>query len=346
MSGYWEYLSGVVSVEWGSSYYQWFFYLGIILVLLLEKRKSVRVVLGWFPLLFLFVVYNPLFSGFVSIFVNSNLGAYLSRFFTFIPLIYVIACGAVLLLSKAKNEGKFVFVCLVSAVIFLSGSHMYHQGWMHPADNSEKVPRDAKEAVSILDSLQDGDLCVAAPQEIAVYLRQLDARLVMPYSRYVNKLGRLLAEKGPDPVQVMTWAGEQAVDIIIVRERESTRKDFADAGWEPFAETSSCLLYQVSGVPRVLRSLNENRRIASKTTLDASGNPVLGSKGYVTICYEYNQAGKVIRESYFDGAGQPMLRNKKKYASVEYVYEGEENTLIRYYGLEGNLVRERQKKKK
>ncbi len=346
MSGYWEYLSGVISVEWGSSRFQWFFYLSILLVLLLEKRRAIRVILGWFPLLFLAVVYNPLFSGILSLFVNKNLSAYLSRLFTFIPLLYVMAYGAMLLLSKAKDDRKFICVCFASFLIVLFGSHMYHQGWMHPAENPEKVPRDAKEAVSVLGTLQDEDLCVAAPQEIAVYLRQLDARLVTPYTRYANKLGRELMEEQPDPVRVMTWAGEQAVDVVIIREGETTRGDFEKAGWKPFAETSSYLLYQVTGVPRLLRTLNKERRIASRTTLDAAGNPVLGKKGYVTVRYEYNEAGDVIRVSYFDETGQPMIRKGKKYASVEYVDHGEAAILVRYYDLEGNLIKEKQRKRK
>lgn len=345
MNEYREYLSGVISNEWGSSAYQWFFYLGILAVLLLAKRREVRIALGWVPLLFLAVIYNPLFARLLDHFVSASNSAYLSRFFTFIPLLYVISCGAVLLLSRLKEGAKFLCVCLVGAAMVFSGSSMYRQGWMHPAENPEKAPAEAVETVRILEGLPKEDLCVAAPQGIAVYLRQLDAGLTAPYTRYLNKLGRALAEEEPDPVQVMTLAGEQSVDVVMVKERETTREDFARAGWEPFAETSSCLLYQVTGVPRVLRTLNAERRVASRTALDAEGNPAVGADGYITVRYEYDGEGKVVLEAYYDAQGRPVKLEGKKYASIEYIRDGELPTLLRYYDEAGNLVREKRRKK-
>ena len=240
MSAFRDYLSSVVSVHWGNSPFQFFFYLGILLVLLLEKRREVRVVLGWLPLLFLLVIYNPLFGQVLSRVIPSKSWAYLSRLFTFVPLFYVVAHGAVLLLSRLKDGAKFLCVCLLGAVIALSGESVYHQYWMRPAANAEKAQTDAVEMVDLLRS-QGENLCVAAPQEVSVYLRQLDANLLTPYGRYVNKLGKALGSEAPDPLQVMTWAGEQAVNVLAVWNREGIRESFAAGGWEPFAETSNSL---------------------------------------------------------------------------------------------------------
>ena len=345
MSAFRDYLSSVVFIHWGNSPFQFFFYLGILLVLLLEKRREVRVVLGWLPLLFLLVIYNPLFGQVLSRVIPSKSWAYLSRLFTFVPLFYVVAHGAVLLLSRLKDGAKFLCVCLLGAVIALSGESVYHQYWMRPAANAEKAQTDAVEMVDLLRS-QGENLCVAAPQEVSVYLRQLDANLLTPYGRYVNKLGKALGSEAPDPLQVMTWAGEQAVDVLAVWNREGIRESFAAGGWEPFAETSNCLLYTVSGVPRWVRTVDEKRRLASKTTLDAEGNPVLNENGYVTIRYEYDDAGMLVRQSYYDENGQPMKRYKKKYASQEFIDDGQEKILVRYYDLEGNLVKEGRQKRK
>ena len=147
MSAFRDYLSSVVSVHWGNSPFQFFFYLGILLVLLLEKRREVRVVLGWLPLLFLLVIYNPLFGQVLSRVIPSKSWAYLSRLFTFVPLFYVVAHGAVLLLSRLKDGAKFLCVCLLGAVIALSGESVYHQYWMRPAANAEKAQTDAVEMV-------------------------------------------------------------------------------------------------------------------------------------------------------------------------------------------------------
>lgn len=345
MSKAWDYLSEVIFTHWGGGLFQWYFYLGILLVLILERRREVRIVLGWVPLLFLLMVYNPLFGKVLSIVIDQKQGAYLSRLFTFIPLFYVIAHGAVLLLSRLKDGNKFVCVCLLGAVIVFSGDSIYHQYWMRPAVNPEKAQRDALETVEILRD-RGKNLCVAAPQEVAVYLRQLDATLLTPYGRYVKNLGRALGEEETDPVQVMTWAGKQAVDVIVVWDREQVRSAFAGMGWDPFAQTTNCLLYQVSGVPRWVRTVDEKRRITSKTTLDAEGHPVVNDKGYATIRYEYNDAGMLIRQSYYDESGQPMKKTGKKYASQEFVDDGQEKILVRYYDLKGQLVKEARQKRK
>ena len=346
MSAFWDYLSEVISTHWGNGFFQWYFYLGILLVLLLEKRRSIRLVLGWAPLLFLAIVYNPLFGRAMALVIDKKQGAYMARMFTFIPLFYVCAHGAVLALSRLKDGNRFLCVCLLGVAIALSGDSVYHQYWMRPATNLEKAQQDAVDVAALLRDREKPDLCVAAPKEVSVYLRQLDAELVTPYARYAKALGRVLAEEEPDPAAIMTKAGETAVDLIVIWNREGTREAFARAGWEPIAETTNCLVYAVSGVPRLVRSLNAQRLIASKTTLDAQGNPTRGDKGYVTIRYEYDDAGTLKRVSYYDEADQPMKKGKKKYASIEYTDDGEEKLLARYYDLEGNLVSEKRVKRK
>ena len=346
MSAFWHDLSGVVSTHWGNGFFQWYFYLGILLVLLLEKRRSIRLVLGWAPLLFLAIVYNPLFSRALALVISKKQGAYMARMFTFIPLFYVCAHGAVLALSRLKDASKFLCVCLVGAAIALSGDSVYHQYWMRPATNLEKAQQDAVDVAALLRDREKPDLCVAAPKEVAVYLRQLDAELVTPYTRYANRLGRALGEEAPDPAAIMTKAGQMAVDQIVIWNREGTREAFARAGWEPIAETTNCLVYSVSGVPRLVKTFNAQRLLAARTTLDAQGNPTLSEKGYVTIRYEYDDAGTLKRVSYYDEADQPMQKENEKYASIEYIDDGEEKLLARYYDLEGNLVAEKRRKRK
>jgi len=347
MSEAWEYLSGVVATQWGNGLFQWYFYLGILAVLLTEKRRAVRIVLGWFPLLFLLAAYTPFFGQLVARVVQRKEGAYLSRLFGFIPLFYVVAHGAAGLLARWKDGAKFLGVCGVAAVIVLSGDSVYHQFWMRPAENPEKAPADAVQIVSALREADPAEgLCVAAPQELAVYLRQLDPRLTTPYARYENKIGRALAAQAMDPEQVMAWAGAQAVDVLAVWKNEDTRADFAWGGWTPFAETDGCLLYRVTGVPRVVRELDDRRRVTREAYLDAEGNPVVGKKGYVAIRYDYNEAGDVVRESYFGPDGLPMIHEGRVYASREFIDDGQKKILIRYYDTDGQLVMEKRQKRK
>ena len=61
--------------------------------------------------------------------------------------------------------------------------------------------------------------------------------------------------------------------------------------------------------------------------------------GYAQTQWEYNAAGKVSKESYFDADGQAVLREDGGYAYCMYYYDEEEHCEERqYYDLENKLV--------
>ena len=50
----------------------------------------------------------------------------------------------------------------------------------------------------------------------------------------------------------------------------------------------------------------------------------------MTIRTEYNDAGDVIRESYFDGEGRPMIHEGRVYASREFIDDGQPKNMTEY----------------
>ncbi len=53
------YFKNINEIFWGSHFYEWWFYLSVVLILIFEKRKTRRIIFGVFPLLFIIGIFNP-----------------------------------------------------------------------------------------------------------------------------------------------------------------------------------------------------------------------------------------------------------------------------------------------
>ena len=310
-----EFFQAINSSLWNGSWFQWFAYFGIVLVLLFEKNKGVKLIFGVYPLVFLLLLFNPLTYKLTTLFFNEQtvdlsrgFGSYWRRMYAMSPYMYCIALGFVLLARKLKGIWKLAGVCMLGAVLVLSGNNVYMADWMQPAKNRAKVPQDVLE-ISWLFRNEDGHRNIAVPDDMSSYLRQVDAELLMPYGRNdVNALQAAVNRLDRSAEAIMTEAGKRAVDFVTVRKSDNARALFSAAGYIPWAETSNYLIYEVTGVPCIRRTLNETGQILTETSCDAEGNPAVNSKGYVTDAYEYDSNGYRIRQTYYDAEGTVFSR--------------------------------------
>ena len=292
-------------LHWRGSAFQWFFYAAVLLTLFFEKRRMVRIVFGWMPLLYLLLIFNPVCIRLLNLAGLFN-QAYFARLFSFMPLMYVIARGFMLLVGIANRWIKLVAVVAVCALICLTGHNMYLEPWFTRAENWEKVPQDTLEIIDAIDASADANTSIAVIDASAVYLRQV-SDFVMPYGRYHDQLGELLSTDPPDVHVVMEIAGRQDVEYVVARRTEATLQAFADQGYNPCALTSNYSIFSVAGVPRIQRTFNDKRQIVSITNQNAAGAAEDTPAGYATIVYDYDKNGNRIRESYFDHEGNPLI---------------------------------------
>ena len=288
-------------LHWRGSVYQWFFYAGVLLVLIFEKRKTIRIVFGWVPVLYLALMFNPICIKLLGLAGLSN-PAYFARLFSFMPLMYVIARGFTLLLRVRNNWGKLAGVCVACAIICLTGKNIYGETWLTKADNLAKVPQETLEILEALDVENNRDVSIAPIDASIIYIRQV-ADVVTAYGRNVGGLGRLLEMDPPDAQQVMEKAGLWCVDYVMVHRTDSTLSAFEEQGYEPYALTENYALFKVEGVPRIKQILNENRQIVSESYFDAAGKLAATGNGYTTILYEYGSTNQVDKQSYYDADG-------------------------------------------
>ena len=308
---------GLNDFHWRGSAYQWFFYAGILLTLLLEKRRMQRIVFGWLPLLYLVFMFNPLCIRLLNMSGLHN-QAYFTRLFSFMPLVYVIARGFTMILRIDNGWLKMVGVGLACVVVCIAGKNIYLEDWLVKAENYEKVPRETFEILNAIDAGDNQNVSIAPIDATAVYIRQV-ANVVTPYGRVPNNLGRLLSTDQPDVSLIMQTAGQQDVDYVMVHRTGITLASFLKYRYRPFAMTRNYAIYRVEGVPRARRIFNEKRQVASVIYYDAAGRPEDDTTGFYSIAYGYDSRGNQIRESHLDQSGKPT-RLGVKYASAEKNY--------------------------
>ena len=331
------YLQNIYSIYWGGSIYQWWFYISILSILIFEKRKNVKCIFAIYPLCCLIIILNPLTIQVVRVLAGTSNGYFL-RLFALLVIPVLLSLGTTKLIVQIENLpsikksveqeeklstpvfGKLLKMLLTGTaciIMCLFGVNVYSQDCMKPAQNPDKVPNDAIEICQKLH--KDEGITIAVPESLSSYIRQIDASFYMPYGRYPNAFGMSLYSDIIEPQSIMTEAGKQACDYIVIKASEENRKAFFEAGWEPCLTTEEYFVYSVEGVPRLKKTYDQKRRLIQTTNLDANGNPQKNKNGYVTVAYEYDSSGNRIFEYYLDENNERIMI-KKGYSGIKREY--------------------------
>ena len=302
-----EQYTKVNEMYWSGSPLQWVFYASILLILIFEKRKTYKLVFGVFPVVTLVAVFNPLTSKAVSLFFRNG-EVYYVRLFSIIPVFYCMAHGVMMIVKKVQGIIKLLGVCAALLVFVCAGNSIYRESWMKAAENPQKVPDEVLNVLAAIPH-EDETVRVALPSPLYIYARQVDGSILMPYGRAIHgEPGPLLAElkkRVPDVARVMTLAGNDDVDYVVVRRGKKGKAAFRERGYNPIGETKKYSIYAVSGTKRTEKILNEKRQIVSTTTLDADGKPFYSNISTIaTREYAYDRWGNRTEERYYDHTGR------------------------------------------
>lgn len=233
-----EMLTSITKDYWGDFRFPVLFFLGLLGILVFEKEKIKRYSFLWYTVLIFVFIYNP-----ITVFVcnhileKSTYHQYYTRFFSLIPVLIIIAYGYTLLLNKLDGVKKLMGLLVMMVVIGLLGNSIYSEDWYTKASNRNKVPQDV---VTICDLFADYDgdsIRIMAPQSLAVYLRQMDSRFSMPYSRSIPDEAYELTNQKPNPQVIVDYCKEQNVDFVIVSAVESTLNTYLNYGFELYGRT-------------------------------------------------------------------------------------------------------------
>ncbi len=234
-----KYMIDITKDYWGSFIFPAIFVISLVTILIIEKEKIKRYAFLWYVMIALVFIYNPL-TLFLSrkLLEETTFSQYYLRYFSIIPVFAVIAFGLTLILTKLSGWKKPVaFICVLLA-IGACGKLIYSEDWYTKSENRMKVPQDVV-TISDLFAGYEGDyIRIMAPKAIAVYLRQIDSRFSMPYSRDIPDETYELTNPEPKPQVIVDYCKENAVDYVVVSAVDTVLNTYLNYGFKLYGRTT------------------------------------------------------------------------------------------------------------
>ncbi|PHU36151.1 hypothetical protein CSX01_01175 [Pseudobutyrivibrio ruminis] len=231
-------LYSITREYWGHIIFLAIFVLALLIILIWEKEKIKRYAFLWYSCLVLAFIYNPVSFYVCKHFLEpSTFDQYYKRFFTLVPITIIVAFALTLLVSRLTGVKRLAAVLAGCIAIAVIGKCIYLEDWYTKADNRNKVPQDVVTICDIFADYEGDKINIMAPQDIAVYLRQMDSRFSMPYSRYLPEEAYELTNESPDTQLISDYCVSKKLDFLIVSAAEGVLEAYEKAGFEVYGRT-------------------------------------------------------------------------------------------------------------
>ena len=229
--------------------------IGWVLIVVLEKQKDNKTVFAFSAWYLPLVILNPLVGKLLE--ALGVLPYRMVRIYWLLPVIWVIAYGLTLLVSRlrAKNEWLgFAVVILLSAGLILVGKPLVTEDNFTKAENIYKLPDEVIETVDKINADYDAGLSesrkVALPEELAVYARLYDGTLPLLYGRMpdTDAAGRVYAFMNYETLnmqEIADGALEQGCGYLVLDSEKACENAPNKAVVTEFARVGKYCLYRL-----------------------------------------------------------------------------------------------------
>ena len=157
------------------------FLASLLYLFLMEKRKPMRIMFVYVPVILLLLFFNPLFSRLVYGVVGNEI---YYRILWLLPIAVVIAYAAIDVWGRLEGVRKRIFIVAAAGLLMLSGSLIYSNPFFKRAENVYHVPQCV---VDICDAIEvkGREVKGVFPAELLQYVRQYSPVVCMPYGREI-----------------------------------------------------------------------------------------------------------------------------------------------------------------
>ena len=227
-----------------------------------EKRKYIRVLLLYAPVLLLLIYFNPLFAGLIYGLVG---GEIYYRILWLLPMTVVIAYTCICIYGRMAGRGERranVFALCAAGVIMVSGSFVYSSPFFSRAENIYHVPDTV---VDICDAINvpGREVMAAFPLELVQYVRQYSPVTCMPYGRettvdrwnYYHPLRDEMEAEVIEMEKLVPLSREYHCHYVIFRPGTKVRGKPEDYGWVRFGEVDGYTIYRDMEVELIIPDL-------------------------------------------------------------------------------------------
>lgn len=229
------------------------FLLSLVYLLIKEKRKNIRILFVYVPIVLLLLFFNPVFAKIVYRFADDEI---YYRILWLIPITVVIAHSAVHMYGALKGRVRIVFAGVCAALVMFSGSFIYNNIYFSRAENLYHVPQSV---VDICDAIEvEGrEVMAVFPSELLQYVRQYSPVVCMPYGREVivdrwgmnHELFDVMEAQTVDAGELARLArdtengGMNACHYVILRQDKEIVGDLTEYGYELFDSVDGYDIY-------------------------------------------------------------------------------------------------------
>ena len=234
-----EFFKQVTDTLWGSFAFQSLFYLGILLIMILESEKRQKAGVAWYSVCVLIVIYNPIVYHICRFFFDERgMVAYYCRLFCLIPIVFVISYAFVLVLRQTVGWKKFCCVLFVMLVVSISGHSVYSEEWFVKAQNVNKVPEDVRQLSALFEDYEE-PIGIMAPTEMVPYIRQIDSKFSLLHGRGEDTTaGNQLQSEAPDIEMLLSYAKSTETDYLMALYTEDVLQQYIQWGCEVVGYTN------------------------------------------------------------------------------------------------------------
>lgn len=218
-----------------------------------EKRKQIRIMFVYMPLIVLLIYFNPLVTRLVSMYIDYEI---YYRILWLLPITMVLAFATVEIYGKLQGKKRTLFALVSAGLIMVSGSYVYSDGFFRKAENVYHIPQvvvDICEAIEV----EGREVMAVFPEELLQYVRQYSPVVCMPYGRDVtvdqwrlekSELYLVMESEEIQAQQLAELAREAWCAYIILPDDKVVNGDLDSFDYGEFGRVDGYVIYKDSTV--------------------------------------------------------------------------------------------------
>lgn len=237
------------------------FLVAVIYLLLTEKRKDIKILFVYVPILVIFLFLCPIMAKIIYNFAGDEI---YYRILWLLPMVPAISYSAVKVIHSQKGRTRYYAASGLAIIIILSGDYVYDNIYYSKAENSYHVPRTV---VEICDAIvvEGREVMAVFPVEMLQYVRQYAPTVCMPYGREltverwqnVNILYDAIAAEPAEAGMISERAKGFGCHFVIFSGDKAIAGNLEDYGYRVFKEVGGYIVYEDTTVYRGLWGLEK-----------------------------------------------------------------------------------------
>ncbi len=218
------------------------FLLALIYLFIYEKKKHLRILFIYVPVIILLLYFNPLFSKMFFRLLGDEI---YFRICWLLPIVPVIAYTVVCIFDNLQGSKKVCFGTAAVLLVMVSGKLVYSNPLFSRAENIYHVPQavvDVCEAIRI----EGREVMAVFPDEFLLYVRQYSPVVCMPYGRDANhyELHAMMTAEEIDVSALAAEAKYYGCHYVILSEEKPLKGDMSDYAYEVFDHIDGYVIYK------------------------------------------------------------------------------------------------------